>query len=303
VIVQSNALVAAGGVRPSSGAARFARWPRSGFTDSLRACRACCARDGRTPPFTERSLAQIPVSLTFCHRLRSVRFSIPPLFSRRPDLLILLILIVVVNLPLLNGGPWHRLMFQPQAVCNGEWWRLFTHPFVHVTWYHLLLDASAFLMLYQSLLEPAHHRRLIWVASAGVGSLVVTWLCASQSSLCGLSGIAHGLMAVSAVELVARYPAGSPERRIGLFSFTFVVAKAGFEAISGKMFFAFLDFGMLGDPIVVSHAGGIVGALILLVLIGPARDSRNAQQASCVTTATPAPALDTVLPKLGRLGS
>jgi len=26
-------------------------------------------------------------------------------------------------------------MFLPAAVRDGEWWRVFTHPFIHVTWF------------------------------------------------------------------------------------------------------------------------------------------------------------------------
>jgi len=26
-------------------------------------------------------------------------------------------------------------MFLPAAVREGEWWRVFTHPFIHVTWF------------------------------------------------------------------------------------------------------------------------------------------------------------------------
>lgn len=188
---------------------------------------------------------------------------------RRPDLLALGVFILLVNLPLLSGHVYSWLIFHPQAVLGGEWWRVFAHPFVHLTWYHLLLDGLAFLILYHSLIEPALLRRLGYVAAAAAGSLLSSCLSANTAAngLCGLSGIAHGLMAVSGVELVACSPSGSAERRVGLISFAFVIAKAGFEAISGRMFFAFLDFGLLGEPVAVSHAGGIVGALAALLLI------------------------------------
>ena len=53
-------------------------------------------------------------------------------------------------------------------------WRLFTHPFVHVTWYHLLLDGSAFIVLYQSLLQPRRISRLALVFSGAAASLLVS---------------------------------------------------------------------------------------------------------------------------------
>ncbi len=185
-----------------------------------------------------------------------------------PEILIFSGLLLLLNFTLLGGRPCRSLMFAPGAVAQGEWWRVLTHPFVHVTWYHLLLDGSAFFLLYPSLLEPRLLKRLAYVCGAVGGSLVLSWVSpASSSGLCGLSGIAHGLMAISALEMISASAPRSPERRIGVASLSFLVAKAGFEAITGRMFFAFLDFGMLGHPVAVAHAGGIMGALVIFGLL------------------------------------
>ncbi|HWI56938.1 MAG TPA: hypothetical protein VNZ22_06915 [Bacillota bacterium] len=139
---------------------------------------------------------------------------------------------------------------------------------MHVTWYHLLLDGSAFLLLYHSLVESSLGRRLAYVCAGAAGSLLFSWATASSAiGLCGLSGIAHGLMAVSALELLISQTSHSAERRVGWASFGFVVAKAAFEALSGRMFFAFLDFVLLGSPVAVSHAGGIVGGLLAFLVL------------------------------------
>jgi rhomboid family GlyGly-CTERM serine protease len=181
------------------------------------------------------------------------------------------------NAPVLAGSCFHSMVFLPQAVRSGEWWRLCCHPFVHVTWYHLLLDGTAFLALYYSLIEASLFRRLLYVFAGGVGSVLVAWAAApaiSTSGLCGLSGIAHGLMAVSALELVAAKEPGSAERRIGQLGFILVVGKAALEAMSGRMFFTFLHFGLMGAPVAVSHAGGIIGSLLaMLVLVGRGRST------------------------------
>ncbi len=187
--------------------------------------------------------------------------------ARRPEMLAFGFLILLVNIPLLGGFFLRSLTFQPDAVYQGQWWRLLTHPIVHVTWYHLLLDGSAFLILYHSLIERSLGRRIAYVMGGAAGSLIAAWTSPSSASgLCGLSGIAHGLMAVSALELVSTQPGSSAEWRVGLGTFILVVAKAAYEAISGRMFFGFLDFGLLGDPNSVSHAGGIVGGLLVLSL-------------------------------------
>ncbi len=191
---------------------------------------------------------------------------------RRPELMLFVALLTLFNVPVLAGSCFHSMAFLPQAVESGQWWRLFTHPFVHVTWYHLLLDGAAFLMLYHSLIEASVVRRLVYVFAAGAGSLLVSWASApgiSTGGLCGLSGIAHGLMAVSALELVAGQAPGSTEWRIGQVSFMLVVGKAALEALSGRMLFTFLHFGLMGDPVAVSHAGGVVGGLLGVLALRP----------------------------------
>src|SRR5438445_3388334 len=171
----------------------------------------------------------------------------------RPELLIFICLLVIFNAPVVIGSCWQSLVFYPAPVRAGEWWRLFTHPFVHVTWYHLLLDGSAFMVLYQSLLAPRLISRLAFVFSGAAASLLVSWASMGlDGGLCGLSGIAHGLMAVSALELVARHPPHSAQRRLGLITFILVVTKAAVEALTGRVCFSFFEFGLLGQPLAVA---------------------------------------------------
>jgi hypothetical protein len=100
--------------------------------------------------------------------------------------------------------------------------------------------------------------------------LLLSWLAApaiTTSGLCGLSGIAHGVMAVSAVEMMVNQSHHSTWWRVGAFTFALVVGKAAFEAISGQVLFRFLYFGLMGYPVAVSHAGGIVGGLLVMLLL------------------------------------
>ncbi|MEY2427846.1 MAG: hypothetical protein QOJ40_731 [Verrucomicrobiota bacterium] len=251
------------------GARTFLSSPQSGQL-------VCCSNSASY----ERSTALIvpkPISHSSAAADRNVRAPVlRPLFQR-PELFFFFILLVIFNTPVLFGSGCQSLMFQSDAVRNGQWWRLLTHPFVHVTWYHLLLDGTAFLTLYYSLVENKLFYRLLYVFAAGAGSLLLSWAATSAmatSGLCGLSGIAHGLMAISALEMVAGNPPHSAERRIGLVSFILVISKAAFEAVTGRMFFAFLDFGLLGDPVAVSHAGGIVGSLLAMFLVRCRRRDR-----------------------------
>jgi rhomboid family GlyGly-CTERM serine protease len=174
------------------------------------------------------------------------------------------VLLVALNWSLFQGVCNTRLIFMPDAVRHGEWWRWFTHPFVHVTWWHLLLDGAAFLLLYRDLQEQPWVRRVLFCIGSAVGSLVVCF-CAdpmlSTKGLCGISAIAHGLMAVSALNLMS-HRNDKLLFRMGLCSFVMVMVKCLIEALTGKMLFAFLYFGMVGDPVAVIHAGGVLGALV-----------------------------------------
>jgi rhomboid family GlyGly-CTERM serine protease len=197
----------------------------------------------------------------------------------RPETGVFLFLLLFLNWPLVQGGVLSSLVFTPASVAAGEWWRVVTHPFVHVSWYHLLLDAGAFIALYESLRETSAWRRLGYVAAAGLGSLGLSWLATpalSQTGLCGLSGIAHGLTAVTALELISTRNLPSTERRIGWLTLLLVMVKAAWEAVTGQAFLSFLHFGLMGAPVAVSHAGGILGAVAMFCLLraGPARGSR-----------------------------
>lgn len=172
------------------------------------------------------------------------------------------LIIAGVNWPLLLGRVQVHLLFLPDAVEAGQWWRLITFPLVHLSWYHLLLDAGGFLLVYQGLEEKRFSMKSVYIIGAGVGSL---WLCLATSpgidlrGLCGLSGLAHGLMAVSALEML-RYP---DQRTWGWRLLATVVIKSAYELWRGKVLFDFLHMGLCGHPIAASHAGGVVGAILV----------------------------------------
>src|SRR4051812_23013920 len=170
-------------------------------------------------------------------------------FWHRLELGVIGFLLVALNWPLLHGACNSDLIFLPGPVAEGQWWRVLSHPFIHVTWFHLLLDGTAFFLLYKDLQQGSWLLRFTSVLASASGSLVVC-LCAdpliSVKGLCGISGIAHGLMVVSALELM-KQRSDKLLFRIGLFSFAAVVVKCLVEVITGKMLFTFIYFGMVGD--------------------------------------------------------
>ena len=69
------------------------------------------------------------------------------------DMILLVVMIGICNFHILTGESSQNLIFQYDQFISGEVYRLFTHPFVHLSWYHFLLDAGAFMLLYTGLEE------------------------------------------------------------------------------------------------------------------------------------------------------
>ncbi|MCK5173602.1 MAG: rhomboid family intramembrane serine protease, partial [Planctomycetes bacterium] len=125
---------------------------------------------------------------------------------KRFEIYIYAAIILALNLPLATGRIFGSMIFLPDNVMGGQLWRIITHPFVHVSWYHLLLDGVAFFILYTQLSEQSRPRRTVYVASCGLTSMIAAWIALPASGAlgyCGLSGIGHGLMAVCALEMIA----------------------------------------------------------------------------------------------------
>ena len=172
-------------------------------------------------------------------------------------------LIALLNVPLIFGSFARLFAFLPDAVRAGEWWRLFTYPFVHVSWYHLLLDSAAFFVAYLELRRWRLVERIVLVAAGCAGGLLAAWLgspLVAAHGLCGLSGVAHGLTAVVGLELLVRNR-DKVLRAAGFGTFAAVVLKSFVEALTGQIAFASWHIGSLGTPIAICHAGGVIGAL------------------------------------------
>ncbi|MEF9427243.1 MAG: rhombosortase [Candidatus Mariimomonas ferrooxydans] len=182
------------------------------------------------------------------------------LYGMSLDVFVFIILLFFSNIYLLKGDFNNALVFSPSLVRSGEWWRIFTHPFVHVSWYHLLLDAGAFFLLYKELEHEKIIKKLFYVVVCALFSLIAALFASPviyTSGLCGLSGIAHGLMAVSALEMMRQ----KKNFRMGLIFFLLVVTKSIYETVQGDVLFSFLHMGLCGTPLAVCHAGGVLGGI------------------------------------------
>ena len=176
--------------------------------------------------------------------------------------------ILVANIGLVTGAVATWGYYYPDRVIAGEFYRLLTHPFVHVSAYHLLLDGSAFLMLYAMLKESSLARRTLYLLGTHIGCLIgVTFVLPLHDSIgyAGLSGIAHGLMAIWALECLQ-----SKERDtaiVGGVTLAVVLGKSLYEALSSQMLFSFMHNSLIGQPISVSHLSGILGGVLTFGLL------------------------------------
>ncbi len=174
--------------------------------------------------------------------------------------------LLLVNLPLIWGEVRSSMLFLPYAVGAGQWWRVVTYPLVHLSWYHLLLDAGGFLLLYHFLEEKRILSKTLYIIGPSVGALLLAWTLdpsVFQRGLSGLSGIAHGLMAISALEMLCH----KNQRTWGIVSLSVVVVKSIYELWSGQVLFEFMHMGLCGQPLAASHAGGVIGGVFTFILL------------------------------------
>lgn len=182
------------------------------------------------------------------------------------------LLVAVCNMHLLGGTDPGVFIFRSELVVQGEWYRLFTHPLVHVSWYHLLLDGMATILLCREVRLPQWQRliSLLLCATVSLGYALLASPYIAQTGFCGLSGIAHGLMFL--VGGLWLFPTDRDERwhqggrGLGLMLCLTSLGKSLWEVTTGQVLFAGGHAGYLGFPIVHSHLGGVGGGFLALVL-------------------------------------
>jgi len=188
---------------------------------------------------------------------------------KRWEIYIYALLVVALNLPLAVGSVSESMIFSQQHVFDGQLWRIFTHPFVHVSWYHLLLDATAFFLLYMQLAEQSLTKRTLYVAGCGISSLLAALVALGgidSIGYCGLSGIGHGLMAVCALEMIRSASSNKSVKLTGVICLGLLVGKCLVEAFTGKMVFSFLHTDLIGSPVALAHGGGVLGGCVMYMV-------------------------------------
>lgn len=179
-----------------------------------------------------------------------------------------ILLLALCNRHLLGGAAPLGLIYRAEAVVQGELYRLLSHAFVHVSWYHLLLDAAAVVLLWAALARVPPLLRLLCAGICVLTSIMAV-ACFSplveEVGFCGLSGVAHGLMALTGlIELK-----GAKQRRpvLGALFLVLSLGKGLYEVVAGDVLLIGFHGGELGIPLVHSHLGGALGGVLSYVVL------------------------------------
>ena len=191
---------------------------------------------------------------------------------RRLEIILFAVLLVALNGPLFVGSFSTNLIYLPEKVALGQFYRLLTHPFVHISLYHLVLDGAAFLILYSQLQAKSVVRRMAYLL--GIHAAVVVGVTASLGHInaigyCGISGVAHGLMAIWCMERIfgnKNSPEQKTEQRVAGVVLLGLVVKCIYEVTVGHVVFESMHLGDVGVPVVASHLWGVIGAAISFYL-------------------------------------
>lgn len=163
----------------------------------------------------------------------------------------------MLALQLFGGAAIHLLRYDRAALADGEWWRLLTAHFIHLTFRHAALDLAGLALLWALFardLSPGRWAIVVLTAAAAIDcglwllDPAVVWYL-------GISGVLHGALAAGAFVRLRR---GEVE---GWLLAGLLLAKLVYEQIHGAMPFS-------GDmPVTVdAHLYGTLGGLAAAIL-------------------------------------
>jgi rhomboid family GlyGly-CTERM serine protease len=144
----------------------------------------------------------------------------------------LAISVVCTLLGMLPAGFASHLQYDHSAVLAGEWWRLVTAHFVHLSWSHLLMNLAGLWLIWQLFLSRENpipyclYRLPVLTIGTSLGLLLfspeVAWYR-------GLSGMLHGLLTFALLQQLMRQPVSS-SLLLALFA-----GKLAWEQFSGPL--------------------------------------------------------------------
>lgn len=189
-----------------------------------------------------------------------------PYASRAVWLAPLLLIALILALETLGDVGRSALSYdRTQILHNAQWWRTLTGSFVHLGWYHCLLNALGIVVLV--LLCPEALSVRVWARRVGILAVAMSLcLLAFEPGLrnyVGMSGVIHGLFVLGLMPQVLR------RDLIAAGCLAYLVGKIGWEMIAGG---PVSDEAALGGRVVVeSHLFGTLAAFGYGLIFGSFR--------------------------------
>jgi rhomboid family GlyGly-CTERM serine protease len=147
------------------------------------------------------------------------------------------------------------LRYDRAAIAGGEWWRLFSAHFVHLSLEHAALNALGLVLMWALFARDFRPTAWLLILGASIAAIDIgLWFRDSTVDwYVGSSGVLHGIMAAGTLAHVRRRDLD------GWILAAFVIVKLSYEQWSGALPFAHED----GVPVVVgAHLYGALGGLI-----------------------------------------
>lgn len=153
-----------------------------------------------------------------------------------------------------------ELLWQRDAINQGEWWRLWTGNIVHTDWMHLTLNTTGlwlFALLCGQTLSMRHVSLFIITSNTLVGILLYL----TQAQLqwyAGLSGTLYGLFALGGVALIL-----TGERLVGILLLTLLISKVLYDSLPRTIP---LTDAMMQTPVIQeAHHFGLVSSILFII--------------------------------------
>lgn len=163
-----------------------------------------------------------------------------------------------LGVALLGPEAASALRYTRSDLAAGEWWRVITGHFVHLSWAHLGLNLAGLGVVW----ALVGHRLPVWAWGVGflldaVAVVLGLWfLSPGLEWYVGLSGCLHGLLVLGAVAALS-----GRDRWFGAGLLVLVAAKLTYEGIEGPS--GGLEGLIRGRVVTDAHLFGAVGGLVL----------------------------------------
>lgn len=170
------------------------------------------------------------------------------------------VMVTITATSFLSNDWIDRLALIPEAVSDGQWWRLLTSQFVHLGFSHTSMNLMGYLIIgvaFREDIRPWQEARILAISVLGVG-LGLYWFSADIQWYVGLSGAIYGLLAAYLLLGWRRSPALS--LLFGFFLISKLVYEQGFagpDTVSADL---------IGGPVAID--AHLYGALTGLVAFG-----------------------------------